>query len=86
MKILIKRVKNLTPAETLFVFGMLNTYSKKTSNKKSKNNERKKKKPVTHDECTPDKPCLFDLDCPAWNNCTDDKFIQYRIILEKCKE
>lgn len=87
MQISMKMVKNLTVTETFFIYAMIESY-KKTKNKNTQSTKNKRKKNAmihNHENCKPDNPCLFDFKCPAWEKCTDEKFIQYRLIMQKCE-
>lgn len=85
MKISMKMVKKLTPVETFFVYSMIETFKKSKKKMSNYKNKRRIKVKTNHDNCTSDSPCLFDFDCPAWKDCKDEKFIQYRLIMKKCE-
>jgi len=66
-----------------------NTPNNNKNNNKNNNRNKKKIKPPpkivkSHDNCT--EPCLYDFDCPKWEKCADDKFLQYRLIMNKCEK
>lgn len=72
------------------------TYNNNNNNNNTNNNKKKtkyrnnQKKPPkiikNHDDCTSKEPCLYDFDCPGWEKCEDDKFLQYRLIIKKCEK
>lgn len=97
MKISMRALNKLTHEELLFVFRMMQKYGGLTvseeptpkttnKNKKRRNNRRPhKKEEINHDDCSPDNPCLYDFKCPSWNKCDDEKFLQFRMIMQKCE-
>jgi len=100
MNITLKGLKSLTAEEMIFVVAMMNKYGDlkieelqqphNTNNKKKtnhRNNQKKTPKIVkNHNDCTSKEPCLYDFDCPGWEKCNDDKFLQYRLIIKKCEK
>ena len=66
-----------------------NNHNNHNNNKNRKNNNRTKKPPriiKNHDNCTSNELCLYDFDCPGWEKCDDEKFLQYRLIIKKCEK
>lgn len=102
MNIILKRLKSLDLAEMTFVISMMGKYgglkieesqpvhTNNNNNKKKakyRNNQKKPPKIIkNHDDCTSKEPCLYDFDCPGWEKCDDDRFLQYRLIIQKCEK
>ena len=67
-----------------------NNANNTNNNKKKPKHRNSQKKPPkivkNHDGCTSKEPCLYDFDCPGWEKCDDDKFLQYRLIIKKCEK
>lgn len=91
MKIQFKKFSALTGTEMIFIYSMLRKYgemeeakerdfSKKRTKNKHRTNNRKPKPRVRKDSQYPD---LYDFDDPKWEDCTDQNFLIYRVIMER---
>lgn len=58
-----------------------NNRNNKNGNKNRNNNYKKKKRPFKKRDMT--KPDLYDFNDPLWEKCKDEKFLAYKIIVEK---
>jgi hypothetical protein len=88
-----KRLFNLSVAETTLVFSMMRKYGgmndpfpEMEAKRKNGNNGKKNKRKIASKPCDQTVPNLFDFDCEKWKTCTDEKFLQYRIIMKKICE
>ncbi len=90
MKIQFSKFSALTGDEMSFVYCMLRKYgemeefkerntSKKQKNKFKQNNKKPKPR-VRKDSQYPD---LYDFNDPKWEDCTDQNFLIYRVIMER---
>ena len=89
MKIYIKRLFNLSMEETTFIFSMMRKYGgmgnpslEIETNRRNGNNKKHQRKTISS-PCDPNVPSLYDFNCKKWDTCVDDKFLQYRLIMEK---
>lgn len=79
-------------AETTLVFSMMRKYGgmndplPEVEAKRKNGNNKKNKRKNSSKPCDPDVPNLFDFNCKKWETCTDDKFLQYRLIMKKVCE
>ena len=91
MKIQFSKFSALTGDEMSFVYCMLRKYgemeeakerdfSKKKTKNKHRPNNKKPKPRVRKDSQYPD---LYDFNDPKWEDCTDQNFLIYRVIMER---
>lgn len=90
MNISLRAISNLSHEEMRFIFSMLQKYGKskqpnRSKNNKKRNNYKQHKQKNNHDKCSTNLPCLYDFDCPYWDKCEDEKFLQYWLIMQKCE-
>ena len=85
MNISFRAMSNLSREEMVFIFAMMQKYGglvNKSKNNKKRNNHKQKN---NHDKCSSNVPCLYNFNCPYWDKCEDEKFLQYRLIMQKCE-
>lgn len=91
MNISLRAINNLSREEIVFVFAMMQKYGgldkapNRSKNNKKRNNHKPRKQKNNHDKCSTTNPCLYDFNCSHWDKCEDEKFLQYRLIMQKCE-